>query len=144
LVTRPGGHPDVDDFRIRVVLEPLALPWPVTFYFTEAVHEDGATVFICEGSEHGAAVRPGQEALDAEQSIRGILRWRRRRRTDSDRLRVRDAYRAYVAREGRRHGAYVELQTELFLNRKAIRRALVDCVRRGEMDGGELPPSRSR
>ena len=56
LVTPPGGHPDVDDFRIRVVLEPLALPWPVTFYFTEAVHEDGATVFICEGSEHGAAV----------------------------------------------------------------------------------------
>jgi hypothetical protein len=76
LVTRPGGHPDVDDFRIRVVLEPLALPWPVTFYFTEAVHEDGATVFICEGSEHGAAVGPGQEALDAEQSIRAAEHWR--------------------------------------------------------------------
>lgn len=52
------------------------MPWPVTFYFTEAVHEDDATVFICEGSEHGAAVGPGQEALDAEQSIRAAEHWR--------------------------------------------------------------------
>jgi hypothetical protein len=174
-MTRPGGHLSVSDFRIRLELEPPALPWPVVFYFSEARDDDGQIVLLCEGSEHGGPVGPDQDGVDAEPTIRAekhwkehrdayeqmaallcrpspdnrrqaaeiyagqVLGWRRLRRTEAKRLRIREAYRACVARNGRIHGAVTEVAAELFLYRKAVRRALDDCVERSEM---ELPPRR--
>ena len=85
---------------------------------------------------------PPNLELAAQVYAAKILRWRRLRRTDADRLKVRDAYRACVARNGRVHGAIQEVAGDLWLNRKAVRHALDDCVDRGEMNVAELPPSR--
>lgn len=174
--------PLADDHRIRVEMEPPKLPWPIVFFFTEAIGDAGESVFVCEGAEHGAVVGLEQDGAAADSTIQAadhyrehvldyqrmaeclcrpyirenrrraaeiyaarILRWRRMRRTEADRLRVRDKYREYVARKGRRYGAITAIMAELYYNdRKAVRRALDDCVRHGEMEASELSPSRRR
>jgi hypothetical protein len=100
----------------------------------------------------GIAVRPADDEFStppnrqraAEIYAAKILGWRRLRRSEESRLRIRDAYRACVARNGRRHGALQEVAGGLFMNRKAVRRALEDCVGREEMEPLELPPPRKR
>jgi hypothetical protein len=87
---------------------------------------------------------PENRLTAAEVYAARILRLRRLRRTEEDRLRVRDEYRSCVDREGRRHGAIQAVAIKLHLDRKAVRRALEDCVRRGEMADAELPPRRRR
>jgi hypothetical protein len=87
---------------------------------------------------------PENRRRAAEVYASRILGGRRLRRTEADRLRVRDTYRATRERLGRVHGAIQETADELPMNRKAVRRALEDCVRHGEMERSELPPSRKR
>jgi len=166
------------DCRIRVQIEPPRLPWPIVFYFTEMVDDDGDRSFVLEGAEHGAVVSAEQHGADAEPAIRAaehyrqhaydyermamylclptpenrrraaeiyvarVLSWRRVRRTDADRLRVRDAYRACVDRQGRRHGAIQAVAIELYMDRKAVRRRLEESVRLGEMERSEIPRQR--
>ena len=67
-----------------------------------------------------------------------ILRWRRVRRSLEDRLRIRDTYRACVEQLGRQHGATQATVDKLYLERKAVRRGLEECVRRGEMARDEI------
>jgi hypothetical protein len=87
---------------------------------------------------------PPNRQRAAEIYAAKILGWRRLRRSEESRLRIRDAYRACVARNGRRHGALQEVAGGLFMNRKAVRRALEDRVGREEMEPLELPPPRKR
>jgi hypothetical protein len=91
-----------------------------------------------------ASHTPEHRTRAAEVYAARILGWRRLRRTEADRLRVRDTYRATCKRLGRVHGAIQETADKLPMNRKAVRRALEDCVGHGEMDSSELPPSRKR
>jgi hypothetical protein len=87
---------------------------------------------------------PENRRRAAEIYAARILGLRRLRRTEAARLRIRDEYRAYVVREGRRHGAIQAVAFDLHMNRKAVRRALEDCVRRGEIDAFEIPAARRR
>lgn len=47
-------------------------------------------------------------------------------------------FRAEVARTNRRHGAITAVAIALYMDRKAVRRALEDCVRRGEMEASDI------
>jgi hypothetical protein len=81
---------------------------------------------------------PANERRAAEVYAARILGWRRLRRDGALRLRIRDQYRAYVSDHGRRHGATQAVADAIPMNRKGVRRALEECVQKGEMDAAEI------